>query len=211
MSNVMTLSYTSVDTRKSGEAYLYIPAMRRVLRVEVSQRPAPLAGSIQSLDDLSGWNAHIPGFTYTLVGEAKVLVSMDTSSLSAAAANARPAANDVRFCYDNWQVKDVYVVEAKAKDPKYPQSKDRVHIDKVNYAPNYWIAFDKAGKPWKIWNPGQRPFSQPDGTRFNMVSSVLVSDLQYGIVESSCPDFKFNTMGLAYIDASPASLNSRAW
>ena len=157
--NTMNMFYRYVDPNKPDDSYLYLPSMRRVIRAEAGQRSTPSMGNIAATDDVWGFDGRIPEFTYTLVREQKVLGITDNNFHPTSATWKK---NDLPFPYDNYEIRDTYVIDIKPKDPKYPQSKKRIWVDKEDGSTIYYIvAWDRAGKIWKIMDAAfqaPRPF-----------------------------------------------------
>ena len=206
--NTMTLTYRSADLKKVDETYVYMPTMRKVIRGEAGQRSTPVVGSIQSLDDFYGFDGKAKDFTYTLVKEQKVLAIVDTK-MNAAIAQARKT--DLAFPTDNWEVRDVYVIDIKAKDPKYPQSKKRIWLDKENMTLSYFaVAWDKAGKPWKVFFSDWQTYPMGGGEKSFANQGSFAVDLQFGMVSYIATKLKINGNKYTYNDFTTAALQARA-
>jgi hypothetical protein len=113
---------------------------------------------------------------------------------------------ELPYSSDNWEVRDVYVIEIKSKDPRYPQSKKQIYIDKECLAILYAIAWDRAGVVWKVWSYGyiERPLADGDKTHIFSVNYGI--DVQFGLATSSFADFKVNGNGFTYSDFTPSAL-----
>ena len=114
------------------------------------------------------------------------------------------------YTNEGWEVKDTYVVDIKPKDPKYPQSRKRVWFDKVNYEPYFAVAYDRAGKVWKVWTMPTKTFTLPNGEKWSYEYGEFGIDVQFGMATNFTMDRKTNGNGLTYSDATPASLLKRA-
>lgn len=206
--NTMTMMYRYTDPNKPDDTYLYLPAMRRVLRAESSQRSSPIQGTIVSLDDVQGFDGRVQNFTYTLVEEKKALIIMDQTKLRAAADTWKKG--ELPWHYDEYMLRDVYVIDIKPKDPRYPQSRKRVYVDKENYHNYHVVAWDRAGKVWKVWTYATTLFPTPGGdvgVKYNTYSGV---DVQFGMGNTYVSKMSINNNKLTYGDFTPAALLKRA-
>lgn len=172
------LSWRYVDWYKADETFIYLPKMRRVLRGEAGQRATPLAGSLMSLDDLLVFDGRIQEFTYKYIGETKVLGVVNNIP-NRDRINKLKIKDELPWPNLNWQVKSVYIIDQIPKDPKYPQSRRRVYMDKENPQLNYWcVTWDRAGKPWKIFITLYRGFELANGEITHYLSGQPIVDLQ---------------------------------
>ena len=206
--NTITLAYQYTDMKKPDETYLYLPSMRRVLRAEAGQRSTPMLGSTNALDDfMGGFDGRIPDFSYTFIKEQKVLQCMENK---VTVKQARLAKSDLPYHTEGYELRDSYVVEIRPKDPKYPQSKKRLWIDKENLQILYCVAWDRAGKVWKVWSQNYRKFpvlaSSTAGEKFAVIDGTIGVDLQFGMATYYASDNVINTGKYSYSDVTPANL-----
>src|SRR5262249_61860969 len=61
-----------------------------------------------------------------------------------------PNGGDFVYC-DNWEPRDVWVVEGTPKQEQYAYGKRVLFIDKETYYVAYSDIYDKAGQLWKVW------------------------------------------------------------
>ena len=201
--NTMLLTYRYVDSKKSDDIYMYLPSMRRVLRAEASQRSTPVQGSVSATDDFGGFLGRIPEFTYTFIKEQKILAIMDSKFTGKVARSWKKG--DLPFPYEGYQVRDAYVIEIRPKDPKYPQSRKRIWVDKETLQVPYAAAWDRAGKIWKVWLNYQKTATSPAGEKYITMDGNFGADLQFGMANSYASDILFNT-NLSYEDFIPSAL-----
>lgn len=208
--NFQMLIYRYLDPKKSDDTYLYLPTMRRVLRGEAGQRSTPLQGLITALDDFQGFDGRIPEFTYQLVKEQKLLAVADSKmNIELVKKMQAQTGKELVFDSDNWEVRDVYVIEIKAKDPKYPQSKTRIYIDKENPTIYHTASWDRAGKPWKFWNFAFAKRPVADGDTASSIEHNFGLDVQFGYGQTITLDFKLNGHGFRYNDVMPSAMTKR--
>lgn len=203
--NFLTMLIRYIDQKRADDTYIYLPSMRRVLRGEAGQRSTPINSSTQAPDDFNAFAGRIPDFTYKLVGEKKMIV-LGNAQLG------YTEMKDKKFEYvpietDNWLVRDVYVIDIIPKDPKYPQGRKRIWVDKEHYNAYYGAAWDRAGALWKVWQLSVQvhPINNTDDT-FPYVMQVLGMDIQLGYATSLFADWSINGYGLTEADASPSAM-----
>jgi len=206
--NTMTLSYRYVDQNKPDDTYLYLPSMRRVIRAEAGQRSTPVLGSTQALDDFVVFDGRIPDFTYVLVKEQKVLAVADSKMTLKIAQGHKK--DEIPVDTEAYEVRDVYVIDIKPKDSKYPQSKKRIYVDKETLWPYYGVAWDRAGKVWKVWLQDTKSFSMPGGQQFVYTNGLIGVDLQFGMSTLYVPENTVNSSNFTYNDVTPQALLKRA-
>ena len=206
--NTITLSYRYADLNKTDETYLYLPAMRRVLRAEAGQRSTPMLGSTQALDDFNGgFDGNTNQFKYTLVKEQKVLASYDPKITAPQAKAWRK--DDLPFEYNGYEVRDTYVIDVVAKDPKYPQGKKRLWIDKDTLNALYSVTWDRSGKIWKMWTSSYAQYSIGKET-FTVLYTMFGIDIQFGMATNFINNSPYNACKSTYNDVTPAALLKRA-
>jgi hypothetical protein len=206
--NTMTLAYRYLDFARADEVYLYLPALRRTLRGEAGQRSAPMAGSLQSLDDAKGFDGRTPEFTYKFAGEQKVLCPWD-ATLNAAAMKKLKTPQTTPYQNDGWEARDTYVVDIIAKNPRYPQSKKRVYLDKETLGVVYSIAWDRANKLWKVWSKGFVHYPLASGEMYYGNNLDLAVDVQMGMGQALNIENKMN-VGMKYEEVTVSSLPKKA-
>lgn len=209
--NTITLSYRFVDQNKPDDTYLYLPSMRRVIRAEAGQRSTPILGSTQALDDFLVFDGRISEFNYSLVKEQQVLAVAD-SRMSVEMANEHKKAKTDYLPVDTegYEVRDVYVIDIEPKDSKYPQSKKRIYVDKETLWTYYGIAWDRAGKVWKVWLQDTKSFAMPQGQQAVYTNGLIGCDLQFGMSTLYVPDNEVNSSSFTYNDVTPQALLKRA-
>lgn len=209
--NMGMLQYTYLDPKRHNEIYLYLPTMRRVVRGDAGQSSTPIQGTTQSFDDFNGgFNGKVFEFTFKLLGERKVLGSADTpwriplcKRLQAEGGGALP------FSGDNFSVRDVYIIEVKSKDPKYPQSNKILYIDKDTLSIYYAMAWDRAGKFWKTWFTFYAPEKLANGDVLARQYGQFGIDVQVGYATSFVLEGNLNGNGFKYADFMPSILGKK--
>jgi|GEM_PF-636743 len=205
------LNYEYLDYSKPNDSYLYLPQMRRVLRGEAGQRSTPLAGTIQAMDDFEGgFDGKTQDFTYKYLGQQKMLGNFQgPASWEYSQKQIKADPDAIPFPADGWEVRDTYIIEVKAKDPKYPQSKKILYLDQETLRILYTTAWDRAGETWKIWNNVWKPLVLADGELLIASASQFGLDMQFGMAGNYFADLAVNT-GLKYADMTPSAMIKRA-
>ena len=209
MKNQCILSWRYLDPRKPDDMYVYLPTLRRVLRGEAGQRSTPLPGSIMTPDDLQMFDGRIQDFTYEFAGEQKVLGVTDNEiNLKRLSQWKGPG---MPWPTENWEIRDVYAIDIKSKDSKYPQSKKRIYIDKENFTSIYYaVVWDRAGKLWKVWTSLKTKFQMPGGDTTSYPAGDCGIDLQFGSVYYvTWLSQKVNGNGFKYADVIPSALQMK--
>jgi hypothetical protein len=205
------LTYKYLDQKKSDEVYIYLPTMRRVIRGDASQRSTPIQGTTQAWDDFNGFDGKVQEFTYQFLGQKKVLGCL-TSPFTTAVSKKLQAEGGGTLPYssENWEVRDTYVIEIKAKDPKYPQKTKVVYIDKDTLMILYAFAWDRAEKLWKAWYVNYSANELPNGDKVYTIKGALGIDVQIGYATFFTMDTKSNGNGLKYVDVMPSNMYKKS-
>ncbi len=203
----ITLNYRYLDPRKPDDVYLYLPTMRRVLRGEAGQRSTPIQGIPSSLDDFfGGFDGKIQEFNYKFLREQKIL-ALTEANMTVAQGRKEAASGWPPFPSENWSVRDVYVIEITAKDPRYPQGRKVIYVDKEGLWCLYGVAYDRAGKLWKIFQLSARRDKLPDGDTQMYLAGQISLDMQFGMGTSFYADFlKLTGNNITYADVMPSAL-----
>ncbi len=210
LKNTMTLTYRYADPKKGDSTFLYLPSMRRVIRAEAGQRSTPIVSSISALDDFGGFDGFTADFTYKLVKEQKVLAVADNVLTMDSLGGDPSKVEDMPIPTKNWEVRDVYVIDITSKNPKYPQSIKRIYMDKDTMEIYYAVAWDRAGKLWKIFFMDYKPYHLKN---IDDVAEALAGnfgvDLQFGMTAAWIAVYHVDDANFTYDDVSPASLLKR--
>ena len=148
--NFQILFYNYVDPNRDNDSYLYLPQLRRVLRGEAGQTSTPFQGTIDAYDDMYCFSGKVQTFTYKYLGEKKVIVPANYNfSATIGRAMYEKDKTCLPFQGEGWEVKETYMMEIKSKNPKYPQSRKVIYMDKDNLEGYYSLAYDRSGKFWE--------------------------------------------------------------
>lgn len=152
------------DRSREWDSWLWVPAIRRVRRLDTIQRQDHRGGGDYSLDDQNGWHGRIARNHYKLMGTKDLLVGRDNK-----VEELIYGGEGKNFYWQNIKRERVktYIIEVINKDPQYMYKKQIFYID-----PEYWIIawaerFDRKGRLWKIaentYQRNKTPTDQIDG------------------------------------------------
>jgi hypothetical protein len=139
--------YRYLDPNRHDDSWLYLPQLRRVRRLSSAQRSDALFGQDTDLDSYGGYAGSIAWSDWKFLGQRTVLGAMHGKSWPV---KYGEGSGDFAFD-DNWEKREVYVVEAKSKLPQYAYSKRVIFVDKEAWVIPYTDIYDQAGELWKAW------------------------------------------------------------
>jgi hypothetical protein len=209
----MMLNYRYNDPKKSDDTYLYLPTMRRVLRGEAGQKSTPVQGMLYALDDyFGGFDGKTEEFNFKFLREQKVLACTESKeTVKSFAQKVKESPKAMVFPIEDYSLRDAYVIEITPKDPKYPQSKKIMYMDKEASGNLYGVAYDRAGKLWKIFGITYHRVPLPDGDNNAYIAQQFAIDLQFGMSSCFIADFfKLAGNNIKYVDLMPSSLVKQA-
>ncbi len=145
------LIWRYTDPKKSDEMWTYVPTLRRTIRMVSSERSNPVRGSAATYDDYYGFDGKIHEFTYKNLGQKRIVALMhqNTTALTRPELfNGWP--HPILFGEDDpYEVWDHYLLEIKAKNPRYPESKRLLWVTDKIFMASYAETYDKRGEFWK--------------------------------------------------------------
>ena len=179
--DMATLTWRYKDPNKFDDMWTYVPTLRRTLRLVSSERANPIRGTPYTWDDIFGFDGKIPLFTYKFIGEQTMLNLMDQEIVAEKVDRQNRPWHPVLHQGEAFELVDCYVIDITSKDPRYPQSKKTVWVDKKKFAVLYAQMYDKGGDFWKgFWNGGQiRSLKTPYGDEiYRIQSSSGITDFK---------------------------------
>jgi hypothetical protein len=136
-----------LDPDRQDDTWLYLPTLRRVRRLSSAQRSDALFGQDTDVDSYGGYAGQIPWFEWKFLGEKTILATMHAEHFPV---KYCPGEGDFIYC-DNWEKREVYVLEGTSKQAQYAYGKRLLFLDKESYRITYSDIFDRAGQLWKVW------------------------------------------------------------
>jgi len=146
----LTLYYT--DPTKSEDLFLFIPALRRTLRLSAASRCSPFVGTDWTQDDVKQlFNGGIVRFDATLVGEPKIL------ALTVANESAVSNMNNYSIFFPGpnigkWEVRDSYLLDVRripSQRSGYCFGKRMLYVDQQQWTQFWADLYDGNMKYWK--------------------------------------------------------------
>jgi hypothetical protein len=147
LKGVGSLSIRYIDPSRMDDTWLYLPELRRVRRLSSAQRSDALFGQDTDVDSYGGYAGQIAWMDWKFLGEKKILAPFHAAHFPVQWCKG---AGDFAFC-DNWEPRDVYVIEGTSKLPQYAYGGRLLFIDKDTYLVAYSDISDPEGQLWKVW------------------------------------------------------------
>ncbi len=142
------------------ESYVFLPSLRRPLRLSSAARCSPILGTDWAQDDNAGGIAFQVGkFDSVYLGEKKVLaivhadIAAGTGSrdnLEKVLHTGMPVPGWPRPAMGKWEVRDAYIIDVEPIDKSYCYAHKVFYVDKENWTTLYYETYDKEGKLWKV-------------------------------------------------------------
>lgn len=160
------LTLFPIDFTKFPDDYVFVPALRRSLRLSTSARCAPLFGSDMTHDDQkTGFNGGFTMFTAKYLGDRQVLAVMEETS----AEGRFPENYDwplgwAKPSWGNWSLRDTRVIDVRripSMAPGYCYGSRVMYIDKQAFAPVWVDLYDTNMALWKVASYAKGPLKDP--------------------------------------------------
>jgi hypothetical protein len=191
------LGMQPVDPQKVQEIYVFLPSLRRSLRLSSAARCSPILGTDWVQDDNSdGMAFQIPNFDVKFLGEKKVLFMVHAKNpemYDGANYNLKttlPAWPSSKV--GKWELRDVMVVATSPLPSmgSYCYSHKIGYIDKQTWTQLGWDFYDNNEKFWKMNMIPMRPLKLNSGeeTEFHSANVDIMWDFQNQHVTSSNVD-----------------------
>lgn len=152
-----------LEPARQDDSWLYYPLLKRARRLSTAQRSEALFGQDTDLDSYGGYAGNVAWMDWRLLGTKKMLGSLHSENYPGVWGEGSA---DFMFD-DNWEVRDVYVLEGRSRLPGYAYSRRIIYLDRESFVILYTELYDQAGELWKAWvnqfKIGRRPF--PEATR----------------------------------------------
>jgi hypothetical protein len=154
----LSLYFKDQEAHPYPDNYVFVPALRRSLRLSASARCAPLFGSEWTNDDakINGFNGGTSIFDADYLGDRK---QIELVQLNGPATGDYPADYDMPLgfpkpSWGKWEVRDATVIDAHripSASAGYCYGNRVLWVDKEFWLP-YWVDdFDANHKLWKVF------------------------------------------------------------
>jgi Protein of unknown function (DUF1329) len=152
----LALYYKDQEEHEVPDNYVFVPSLRRSLRLSASARCSPLFGSEWTNDDakINGFNGGTAIFDADFLGDRKQieLVQLNSSSGDFPGNYAMPLGFP-KPSWGKWEIRDATVIDAHripSETKGYCYGNRVLWVDKEFWLP-YWVdLFDSSHKLWKV-------------------------------------------------------------
>lgn len=148
------------DPSAVQESYVFLPSLRRPLRLSSAARCSPILGTDWAQDDNAGGIAFQVGlFHANYLGEKKVLgiVHADVAAGTGSRDNidkvlhtSLPVPGWPRLAMGKWEVRDAYIIDVVPINKDYCYAHKVFYVDKQSWNALEYETYDKSGKLWKV-------------------------------------------------------------
>ncbi len=151
-----TLSNRYLASDMPDDSYMYLPELRRVRRISVSNRSDAFWGTDYDLDALWGFNSKVSFWTFRLLAEKEILAPMHAGGYGeriwCAPSDGTHGVLAFSPCKINWEKRPVWVVEGlPTAYSQYAFSKRIMYIDKDTLGVIFMEAYDQGGELWRVF------------------------------------------------------------
>lgn len=154
-----TSLYYRNETPDDQQGWLYVPTLRRALRMTFGAPGVPWNGTDFLWEDIRGYSGFPEWMDWTLVGRATILAPMH-AGIPTGRTEARGAIDFDDAPHWNprmdWEPRPVYVVEARPKFRTCPYGRVVMYVDAETFYVPVKVAYDRKGRLWRVfvnaWN-----------------------------------------------------------
>ena len=152
------------DPATLGETFVFVPSLRRSLRLSSAARCAPLVGSDYTADDERSMSIQPPIFNAKFIGYKKILVMYPTPNYTDQANYYKP----LYFATPKaaqWVLRDVALVDIRRTSKTqqgYCYGSRMAYIDKETWQPIWMDLYDINLKLWKTGPSMYKPMVLPN-------------------------------------------------
>lgn len=205
------------DLTKTEDNYVFVPALRRSLRLSASARCSPLLGSDMIHDDQrGGYNGGLNLFDSDYLGERKILAITDlTDATGMYPAEYVGQLGWAKPSWGPWSLRDVYAIDVRrvpSQRQGYCYGSKIMYVDKQFMHMLWEEIYDSNLKLWKIVRIYPHPSEVTPGQGMIPLDGSIIEsywDVQNdhkSDVFTANPDGK--TDGLTYNQTAPAEFNN---
>ena len=185
------LKFRYADPRHDDDSWSWTPGTRRLRRLSYTLSDDSGAGGAQSYDPnhYEGWSGKPEDYDFKFLGEKTMLAAID---IHRSPDPRCPTDGGASHCPDAWQLRRLYMIEAKARPGRYASalySREIIYIDSEADFPMFVDMYDNRGQlyfnytTWMNYADRARPDSRiaiyPFKREFQVGSSTV--DVQSGL------------------------------
>ena len=173
---VTAVNFTWDDPTRFPEAYVFLPSIRRAIRLSSAARCAPFQGQDFANDDTTPVPLPPTWFDAHFLGVKKIMIYISDPSVANKVpdrANYYPGGTSLfpkPEVLGPWQLRDVYVLQLQ-RLPQfmrgYCYSKRLMYLGKENVGTMAWDDWDQNGKLWRVFVNILNPFKNGNGWYLN--------------------------------------------
>ena len=191
---------------KEDDTWAYIPALRRVRRIAATQKSDSLLGTEFTLEDFYIFAGYVWDHQWEFMGESTKLGPMNSrrtcfpsvisSEEAVRATGMTRLANEkewytcsfgpygaLAFDGESFQKRSVFELDDVPRQKGHPYSRKKIWYDKETMMPLYSLAYDRAGKPYRIINSifkwSEDSASPSNKNKFvNNYAHILIANVQ---------------------------------
>lgn len=177
------LLVTRDDPNEPQEVYVFLPSLRRSLRLSSSSRCAPLLGSDYVVDDDRGFNGLVKLFTVKYLGRKKVLGMVHMNELGRHNLNNYSLGEHSvpwpKATLGKWELRDAYIIDIRpVPSYTYCYGSKTLYVDSETLVPIHADIYDKDLTFWKLTTFFGTPVPIDDGAGSRAVlNGDVVSDM----------------------------------
>ena len=151
------------DPAQLPDSFVFVPSLRRSIRLTTAARCSPLVGSDYTQDDERSMNLQPPIFASKFVGYKNILVAYPTADYSNSANYYKPLYFPSPTAV-TWQVRPVAVLDIRrvpSKTAGYCYGSRMAFIDRETWQPIWMDLYDSGLKLWKTGPSVYKPMPIP--------------------------------------------------
>jgi hypothetical protein len=179
---ILTVYYR--DQTRNEDTFLFVPALRRTLRLSTAARCSPVFGSDATNDDTrhGAFNGNITKFDATWLGDRKVILQPNPDVIkSGDIDNFIPPLYFPKPEIGKWEVRDVDVIDARhipSLRKGYCYGKRIMYCDKESHNAKWAELYDENMKLWKIFYDPQGMVKTSEGEFWTNQAWGTIIDVQ---------------------------------
>jgi hypothetical protein len=162
------------DAKRESDLYVYVPGLRRNVRVGGGNRCDCLGGFVFNMDDSDLWSGDTTKFKWKLLEvREKLTNSWHSWEETKAGKDIIPKAHWTKPILER---RKVWIIEQTPKDSAYCYSKRIYHQDPENWIFTFMEMYDRLGSLWKTENQNHSIFPNPEEAGGGYLSNNVSGD-----------------------------------